>query len=122
MRITTLTATVLATASVVSADVLTILARAQWTTWTQRSNAIWHFNNGEEHQFSANEGCRGNPVPGVREICMDWSRVRAHFWEGNRKRCFQEWNERTVGSCAPYGESWGTVCSIHRWHEVGCSW
>src|SRR3954453_24191600 len=95
MQITTFAAAVLAAASVVSADALTILVRRtsyrqapnpqpptylnflgrrrllfanmlqqrqEVTTFVQRSNAIWHSNNGQRHQTQANEGCWSNPV------------------------------------------------------------
>ena len=64
-------------------------------------------------------GCHDPPyVPGLRELCTDWSHARAHFYFDNQpKRCLalQEWNNDP--SCS--GDS---SCYVAVWNEVACTW
>ncbi|KAK4446156.1 hypothetical protein QBC34DRAFT_383577 [Podospora aff. communis PSN243] len=118
MHLPTLAAVALG-AITASASHLTLITRLDPGIFSSFDRqGIWHTNTGALHQVSIEGGCRTNiGVPGVRELCMDFDKMRGHWWTtGNGKRCFRHSRGRMVGSCMK-----GT-CWIDRWVEVNCNW
>lgn len=69
------------------------------------------------YDVSAAEGCRGTPVPGMTEFCIDWRNARGHFrysHQGN-KRCLKEVRS-DMESCGI------ASCSTIYFDEVPCTW
>lgn len=72
------------------------------------------------YYVDSRDGCKDPPdVPGLNNLCIDWSNMRGHFYFDNQaKRCLHmdtfEWD----ASC--YTDQ--TSCYTSRWSEVPCTW
>ncbi len=78
----------------------------------------WHSAYGTNY-VDGTGGCQDPPyVPGMYELCIDWSRNRAHFYfDGQGKRCLVQTEYAYDPNCP---SNWSCYRSV--WSEVGCSW
>lgn len=69
------------------------------------------------YDVDAADGCRGTPVPGMTEFCVDWRNSRGHFKFSHQanKRCMRvtsdDWYDCGIASCY----------TIY-FDEVPCTW
>jgi hypothetical protein len=77
----------------------------------------WYYNDGRNFEFNTYEGCRVPYIPGVKEYCIDWGRLRGHFYEDSgKKRCMREVRDNS--------EFCGTGCLKIDvgWEDTPCTW
>ncbi|KXX75775.1 hypothetical protein MMYC01_207442 [Madurella mycetomatis] len=116
MHFNPITWLVLAFATTVAADEMTVVTTCPLFGACNSFNALWH-SAYDNFWVNANEGCRDPSHPDMTELCMDWGNQRAHFYfAGQGKRCLRLFSSVGIGQC------YGAPCTIQRWHEVTCNW
>ncbi|KAK0385990.1 hypothetical protein NLU13_5827 [Sarocladium strictum] len=81
------------------------------------NKADWYYNDGRSFTFDPDNGCRVPYIPGVREFCVDWDKLRGHFYEDSgKKRCMREVRDDST-FC-------GTACLEVNvgWADTDCTW
>ncbi|KAK4442841.1 hypothetical protein QBC34DRAFT_386862 [Podospora aff. communis PSN243] len=119
MRIQTATLALAAilSAGVVADDVMSYTACEDEKCF--RDRAFWLNQHGESFAINAGDGCSGRGVPGIGDICFDWSQSRLKFFPtAGGQRCLR----RKAGHELNHGCPLNYRCWYDYWAEVQCDW